>query len=247
MGQVIICSPVTAAEPYQMKFTSTNLYTIEELCFYLYENLYLIDESIMDVKLCKWIEQQLKDVFLAQKLMDALRENAPLGLFVKKILEISGYCDESELQHVQLTLEEISRKSKLQRRKIRADRLVENANYAAALYEYQHVLHDKEIAGEEKKLIGSVYHNIGVCFANMFLYDEAAKNFAKAYAIGGGKYSYQCQKKAQALMSSEEIPLTEEEEQQFENIIYQAKDSHAPGINGLLHHVGEECRRMSTR
>ena len=83
MGQVMICSPVTAAEPYQMKYTSTNLYTIEELCFYLYENIYLIDSSLMNIELCRWIERQLKDIYLAQKLMDSMRERAPLGRLVE--------------------------------------------------------------------------------------------------------------------------------------------------------------------
>ena len=35
------------------------IYTIEELCYYLCNNLYLIDYTIMNRRLCDWLEDEL--------------------------------------------------------------------------------------------------------------------------------------------------------------------------------------------
>ena len=45
-----LCQVKKAVHPYYIESISTNIFTIEELCFYLRENIYLIDETIMNEK-----------------------------------------------------------------------------------------------------------------------------------------------------------------------------------------------------
>ena len=56
MGTVKLCVHESAKTPNYAEATGNHLYSIEELAYYLYENIYLIDERIIDEKLYSWIE-----------------------------------------------------------------------------------------------------------------------------------------------------------------------------------------------
>ena len=60
MSGYILCQTKRAKLPYFIENISTNVYSIEELCYYLYHNLYLIDQTIMNEGLCSWIQEELE-------------------------------------------------------------------------------------------------------------------------------------------------------------------------------------------
>ncbi len=45
MSGYILCQVKKAEKPFYIENISTNIYSIEELCYYLYNNLYLVDSS----------------------------------------------------------------------------------------------------------------------------------------------------------------------------------------------------------
>ena len=55
----ILCQTKTADSPYFIENISTNIYTLEELCYYLFHNLYLIDDTVMNERLCLWLQDEL--------------------------------------------------------------------------------------------------------------------------------------------------------------------------------------------
>ena len=52
MGSLILCHDRHAAHPYEITRIHCRIFTIEELCYYLCNNLYLIDYTIMNEQLC---------------------------------------------------------------------------------------------------------------------------------------------------------------------------------------------------
>ena len=52
MSGYILCQLKRAEIPYYIENISTNIYSIEELCYYFYHNIYLLDESILNEHLC---------------------------------------------------------------------------------------------------------------------------------------------------------------------------------------------------
>ena len=52
-----------------------HIYTIEELCYYFCNNLYLIDYTIINKKLCDWLEEELELDDLAAELRVLLDQN----------------------------------------------------------------------------------------------------------------------------------------------------------------------------
>ena len=59
MSGYILCQTKKAERPYFIENISTNIYSVEELCYYLYHNLYLIDKTIINEELCIWIGEEL--------------------------------------------------------------------------------------------------------------------------------------------------------------------------------------------
>ncbi len=75
MSGYILCQTKKAERPYFIENISTNIYSIEELCYYLYHNLYLIDASVINEELCMWIQQELELPKLAAKLRPKLQNS----------------------------------------------------------------------------------------------------------------------------------------------------------------------------
>ena len=47
MSNVIVCEGTLAKTPYFVSEDGINLYSIEELCYYLMTNAYLLDDSVV--------------------------------------------------------------------------------------------------------------------------------------------------------------------------------------------------------
>lgn len=62
MGNLILCHDRHAAHPYEITRIHCRIFTIEELCYYLCNNLYLIDYTIMNGQLCDWLDEDLDEV-----------------------------------------------------------------------------------------------------------------------------------------------------------------------------------------
>ena len=68
MGSLILCHSKRAKRPYEISRVHMRIYTIEELCYYLCNNLYLIDYTIMNRRLCDWLEDELGLAKMAEDL-----------------------------------------------------------------------------------------------------------------------------------------------------------------------------------
>ena len=78
MAMYQLCRAKAAKHPFYIESIDINIYTIEELCFYLWKNVSLLDESILNEKLCDWLEKYTdlaeKDYRKSGKSRDEKRE-----------------------------------------------------------------------------------------------------------------------------------------------------------------------------
>ena len=91
MSGYILCQVKRARLPYYIENISTNIYSIEELCFYLYHNIYLLDSTILNEELCFWIRDELGLKKLAQKLYSLLDDEVKVGDFILPIFKAVSY------------------------------------------------------------------------------------------------------------------------------------------------------------
>ena len=59
MGKLILCRGKRTERPYVLQGTGYRIYSIEELCHYIYNNIYSIDETLFTDSLIDWIGTEL--------------------------------------------------------------------------------------------------------------------------------------------------------------------------------------------
>ena len=94
----ILCRTKPADTPFYIENISTNIYSIEELCFYLFNNLYLVDETILNGKLCDWLQNVLGLTALSKKVRSLLEQKAPVGQILMPIFKEIYYLSHEEMR-----------------------------------------------------------------------------------------------------------------------------------------------------
>ena len=219
MGELILCNQMMTTLPYYIAEASRNIYSLEELSYYIENNLYLIEVDFMSEELCTWIDKELGFHPMAEKLREIYRGNGTLSEFVECILAGTGYLSADAREKVVNAFKDMENKSEFECIKLKADRYVENKRYINAIYEYRKLLLMKDEANEI--LIGNVWHNLGCAYVGLFLFREAAMCFRRAYELNQNQesmreclYAYRCmhdenglKEVAEALSVDEEMML----------------------------------------
>lgn len=187
MSGYILCQVKRAKLPYYIENISTNIYSIEELCFYLYHNMYLLDSTIINEELCFWIRDELGLKKLALKLYKLLEEeNLKTGDFILPIFKEINYLSLEEFRELNRQIQRLAQEPEVLRQKLKGDYLIEYGKYVNAIKVYQRVLFEYQNAEEEKRslmggqFIGAVYHNMGCAYARLFQMKEAVACFSVA-------------------------------------------------------------------
>ena len=91
MSGYILCQTKKAQHPYFIENISMNIYSIEELCYYLYHNLYLADHTVFNEELCNWLRDELELVHLAAKLKQNLERNVSVEDMIYPVFKEINY------------------------------------------------------------------------------------------------------------------------------------------------------------
>ena len=181
MGAVKLCVHKPVKTPFYIESTSVRLYSIEELAYYLYKNIYLIDERDIDEKLYCWIEMELGFTSLAEKLRGGKATGSHVYNQVMTILQASEYYSEAELSELSEKIKNISGMQTQERMKYKADELAQKGKYWEAIAEYDRILGIRQNSKLTVQFYAAVWNNLGACYAKMFLFEKAATCFESAH------------------------------------------------------------------
>ena len=181
MGTVKLCTHEMARTPFVMEATGIAVYSIEELAYYLYENIYLIDDRILGEKLYGWIEHEIELESLAEKLRGSQGTGNHVYNQVMTILKASRYYSEEELSRLSEKIKTISGLQTQERMKFRGDEYLQNENYWAAITEYERILSIRQSSRLKVDFYAKVWNNMGGCYARLFLFEKAASCYEHAY------------------------------------------------------------------
>lgn len=203
MGSLILCHDKKALQPYKITRIHRKIYTIEELCYYLCNNLYLIDYTIMNDKICEWLYTELDMKDLAKELLDLIQKNGSIEQFVLKILEYAKIYSSSEMEHIRNVLDRLKDQKEIERRKYKADNLLESGEHESAILVYLSILQDEKDESAGDRFYGKVYGCLGTAYGRELLYEQAASMYKKAYEICRDDtmlmaYVYACSRHMQA-------------------------------------------------
>ncbi len=187
MGSLILCHDIHATHPYEITRIHCRIFTIEELCYYLCNNLYLIDYTIMNEQLCTWLDEELGMTELAGSLRDVLRLKGSVEKFVLTILKASKIYREPEMIRIQNVLEHLKNQKDIERQKYKGDNLLESGEVEEAILVYQAILNQDKDESVDEKFYGKIYAGLGAAYGRLFLYQESARMYDRAYQICGDK------------------------------------------------------------
>jgi len=179
MSTVILCSGNYAKTPYCLQAEDIRLYSVEEVCFYIYKNAFFIQEDFFGDSLLEWMGTELNLASYADELRILRTKEDGLFRSIEFLFTATGYYGRAELEKVKSILQEGSSLSVEERRKMRADMYCRKQKYKMALAEYEDLL--RLVPKDDSKFIAKLYHNMGVCHAGLFVYDRAARAFKKAF------------------------------------------------------------------
>lgn len=178
-----LCQVKAAEHPFFVEAVTTNLYTVEELCYYLYHNPCLIDEDIVSTKLTRWIAEELHLGETALRMEQAMSERSTLADFILPVFQEIRYLSPQETKEYMRQLETLSSGPAWTRLKRKGDALAQNGKYSAAdriYYEALRRISEGTNTEKTRLFLADLWHNIGVTAMYMFEYDEAADAFLKA-------------------------------------------------------------------
>lgn len=141
MSGYILCQVKRAKLPYYIDNISTNIYSIEELCFYFYHNIYLLDSTILNEELCFWIRDQLGLKKLADNLYKHLDDDdMKVGDFILPVFKEINYLSLEEFRKLNQQIQQLAKEPEVLRQKRKGDYLMEHGKYVNAIKVYQKAL-----------------------------------------------------------------------------------------------------------
>lgn len=181
MGKLIMCSGKIAKHPIKMKSTNTLIYSMEELCYYIYHNIDTIAEDLICDDLIPFMRDELGLEERALFIEKLIYNKASLKDIIVSIFCSADYYSEEEIKHFLAQMDAFLSLGLPQRKKRHADYCFKDGQYSQALREYQMLLNSKESQELSHCEYGDVLHNIAVIEARSGAFLIAAKRFLDAY------------------------------------------------------------------
>ena len=181
MGKLILCSGERTTRPYGFPASGIRIYSIEELCYYLYHHVYMIEEDMLSEDLFDWIGTELKLAERAEKLKLLKRQKADIKTLITVILCSADYYTEEEIKAVLKILDTVIGMPVIKRHWIKANHYLKNEQYMEAATEYERIIASKDAAELTPEEYGDVYHNLAVAKVHMTGLNEASRLFCYAY------------------------------------------------------------------
>lgn len=181
MNNVYLCVGNYAKNPFYVNFSDIYLYSMEELCYYFIDKIYLLDYDIINQPLVDWIRQECGMTQLADELDIYVRKHVSVAAFVTTILEQTGIYEENVVKKVDRVLKEQAGMSPYERLKKRAEYLYQTGRFRQALCIYMELM--KQTSEQETEQRAILYYNMASIYAMDFAYAQAADFYYEAYKL----------------------------------------------------------------
>ncbi len=188
MSKPILCIGSYAENPFHIEKIGRNVYCIEELCYCIVQNAFILDEESFNKELFDWIDKECSLEKLADELRSMSSKRCSMASIAGTILDYVGYNTRKEVDRTEEILRENAGMDVYEKKLQRADFLMKKGKYTMAFSEYEFLINNTP--GIDSRIKARIEHNEGVMYARLFLFERAAEMFLKAYEDGGDKESY---------------------------------------------------------
>lgn len=181
MGKLILCCGERTKRAYVFEPAGIRVYSIEEICYYLYHHVYTIDDDLFCDALFDFIDKELKLSERADKLRLLKKQNADIKTMVTVIFCSADYYSENEIKKILKILDEIIGMPPIKRKCMKACDYLKEKHYSKAASEYEHIINSKDATQLTPEEYGNLFHNLAVAKVHITGYKEASKLFYQAF------------------------------------------------------------------
>ena len=178
----ILCKGELAKEPYWIPVSEVPVYSLEELCYYIYNNIYTVTEEFFDQRLVVWLREQAGCENLAKKMQVLIKRQNDLKDLVVTLMCACDYYKEEEIIKLVTVMEKISNLPAHEKNKIKGDNYLHAGKYGKSLQEYKKLLYGTMADHFTTEEYGDLLHNQAIALFHVSSFAEAARGFKEAYA-----------------------------------------------------------------
>lgn len=178
MGRLIETVGNYAETPYYIEQVGVHVYCLEELCYVLAENAFLLDRKIVDKELAKWVDESCMLPELAKQLYGLVNQSGSPSALAGIILEYAHYKTAEKRREIEELFRQSADMDITAKMKNHADYMVKNGKYLQAITEYDAML--QTLPAMNHELFSEIYHNKGVALCRLFRFELAAVEFLRA-------------------------------------------------------------------
>ena len=178
----IRCHGKQAETPFTMPYTGAKVYSLEELCHYIGNNIYTITEEFFTKSLVQWLKNETGHDELAKKLDIMITNGNRLKDLVVTILCSCDYYKESEIRELIRIIDGIISLPLHEKKKIMADNFMRAGLYAKSSQAYRKLLTGAYAVNFTPESYGNILHNQGIAHFYTAGFEDAARDFKEAYA-----------------------------------------------------------------
>ena len=190
MGSVIYCETREANTPYIFFNTRVQVYSYEEVCYYIINNPSLISADDFSLEFVEWVRDKLNLPELADKLIRNLNgEVNSFERFLDTFLTAYNYLTKEDVRLFFVRYKDVSSLSEPLRLKKQADGYLKFGKYVRAVRIYESIT---ELDYVDDELMADVYHNMGVALSKNLDYMQALIAFEEAYNINRSEITLNC-------------------------------------------------------
>lgn len=194
-GRLLFTKQLSEKVPYYFNFTDTKIYSLEELAYYVYNNIYSVTKDSFNEELLYWIEKTLQEPALARGIKNLQKSNASFKAIVQYLMNYSDYYSNEACIQLNYLLDEIEHQNPVEIRKIQADNLVRYCRYMDAVSGYMTVIgqmEKPEYSDMTMQFKGNVYHNLAAAYMRLMNFASAALCYKKAFDLNKNQESLKC-------------------------------------------------------
>lgn len=180
-----------AEKPYEMPYTGQRVYSIEELCYYIYHHIDIMNEDFFTPALPTWLAEELDLKELSEKMAYMIEEQHGLKDLVVTVLCSCDYYKEEEVRSLVKVLDEIANLPVYKKKKIKADNYLRAGRYGKSLREYRKLLQGSFAINFTPEEYGDILHNQGIAHFYTSSFEVAMEDFKEAYVRNHKKNTLQ--------------------------------------------------------
>ncbi|MBE5930613.1 MAG: hypothetical protein E7268_06085 [Lachnospiraceae bacterium] len=181
MARVVLCAGRRSRVPLRLHNVNKELYSAEEICYYLYHHAATAEDYITENALAEFYETELGLPSVAERLRVLKASEAGVKEFVTVVFGVTGMYTAAEVAEYMTELERLQDLKVWQKQKAKADTYLAHRNYRDAMLQYEQLLRNRKENEMPEVTTGNVYHNLAICELHISGAGTAAGHFADAY------------------------------------------------------------------